>query len=336
VIYSCGLAPSPLTADHAQLAEDLGYNRVWLYDSPSIYADIWVTLARVADRTRRIGLGTAVLVPSLRHVTATAAAVASVEGMAPGRLACGFGTGASARWLLGKGPLTLAETATYLRQLRGLLRGEVVEVDGESVQMRHLGPFAPARPIEVPLLLSALGPKGQALAAEAADGILTVGFGLGGFAWSAQLVVGTVLGPGETATSRRVQDCAGPWYAVLAHAAWEGRPEAVDAFPGGGAWRAELEARHPRHERHLAVHEGHATTVTALDRILVEGAAEGVVGMAWVDDAPGIQGKVDEAGNQGTTEIIYAPSGPDVGRELRTFAAAVGLDGSDGAPGSPR
>jgi 5,10-methylenetetrahydromethanopterin reductase len=254
---SCGLAPALAVVEHAQLAESLGYDRVWLYDSPAIYLDIWVSLARVAEHTDRIGLGTAVLVPSLRHVVATAAAIASIEGAAPGRLACGFGTGATARWTVGKDALSLKATGDYLRQLRGLLRGEVVEVDGEKVQMCQLPGYAPARPIDVPILLSALGPKGQALTHEVADGIMTVGFGLGGFDWSAQLVVGTVLDPGESLSSPRVRESAGPWYAIMAHGAWESLPGAVDGFPAGAQWRAELESRRPEAERHLAVHEGH-------------------------------------------------------------------------------
>ena len=322
---SCGLVPSLDVVEHAKLAEQLGYERAWLYDSPAIYLDIWVSLARIAERTERIGLGTAVLVPSLRSVVATASAIAAMEAAAPGRLACGFGTGATARWTLGKDALTLAETGEYLRQLRGLLRGDVVEIHGEAVQMCQLPRFAPLRPIDVPILLSALGPKGQALTREVADGIITVGFGMGGFDWSAQLVVGTVLDPGEAITSPRVQDSAGPWYAILAHGAWESAPEAVDGFPGGAEWRAKLESMRPEGQRHLTVHEGHATTVTDLDRILVEAAGEGVVGLGWVGEADAIRAKLAEAEAAGTTEIIYAPSGTDIERELRVFAEVAGL-----------
>jgi 5,10-methylenetetrahydromethanopterin reductase len=321
---SCGLAPSLAVVEHAQLAETLGYDRVWLYDSPAIYLDIWVSLARIAERTDHIGLGTAVLVPSLRNVMATASAIAAIEGATPGRLACGFGTGATARWTLGKDALTLDETGKFLHQLRGLLRGDVVEVDGEMVQMCHLPGFAPPRPIEVPIIFSALGPKGQALTHEVADGVMTVGFGLGGFAWSAQLVVGTVLDPGEALTSPRVRASAGPWYAIMAHGAWESSPEAVDGFPGGALWRAELESLRPSDQRHLEVHEGHATTVTDLDRILVEEAGDGIVGLGWVAEADGIRAKLKEAEAVGTTEIIFAPSGPDLERELRVFAEVAG------------
>ena len=286
---SCGIVPSLDSVEQAQLAEELGYDRAWLYDSPAIYADIWITLARIAEHTDRIGLGTAVLVPSLRSVMATASAIATIEAISPGRAAYGFGTGATARWTLGKDALTLKETGDFLRQLRGLLNGEVVQVDGEAVQMCQLPQFLPPRPIDVPILLSALGPKGQALTHEVADGIMTVGFGLPGYDWCAQLVVGTVLDPGEALTSRRVQDSAGPWYAIMAHGAWEAGPEFVDGFPGGAEWRAALEAKRPEGERHLEVHEGHATTVTDLDRILVDAAGEAVVGMGWVAEADGIR-----------------------------------------------
>ena len=321
---SCGLVPSLDVVDHAKLAEDLGYERAWLYDSPAIYLDIWSSLALVAANTERIGLGTAVLVPGLRNVVATAAAVATIEGAAPGRLALGFGTGATARWTFGKRALSLATVENHMRQLRALLQGEVVEVDGHKVQMDQLGRFAPPRPIDVPLLLSALGPKGQAIAKEF-DGIMTVGFDAPGYDWSARLVVGTVLDAGEALTSERVKDAAGPWYAIMAHGAWEAMPEAVDGFPGGPEWRAKLESMRPEGERHLAVHEGHATTVTELDRILVDAAGDGIVGMGWVAEADAIRQKVAEAEAAGTTEIIYAPSGSDVPRELRAFAEAAGI-----------
>ena len=132
---SCGLAPSLDTVEHAKLAEELGYDRVWLYDSPAIYLDIWASLALVASATERIGLGTAVLVPGLRNVVAEAAAIATIEAVAPGRLALGYGTGATARWTFGKRPLSLASVGEHVRKLRALLRGEVVEVDGHRVQI---------------------------------------------------------------------------------------------------------------------------------------------------------------------------------------------------------
>jgi 5,10-methylenetetrahydromethanopterin reductase len=65
---ACLLAPGPKTVEHALLAEALGCDRVWLADSPALWQDVWARMAQVAEHTQRIQLGTAVLIPSLRHV----------------------------------------------------------------------------------------------------------------------------------------------------------------------------------------------------------------------------------------------------------------------------
>jgi len=65
---SCGLPPGPDFADLAVLAEQLGYARVWIFDSAPLWEDPFVHLALAATRTARIGLATAVLIPSQRSV----------------------------------------------------------------------------------------------------------------------------------------------------------------------------------------------------------------------------------------------------------------------------
>ena len=53
-------------ADLAVLAEELGYRRAWIFDSAPLWEDPFVHLALAAERTSRIHLGTAVLIP--QHV----------------------------------------------------------------------------------------------------------------------------------------------------------------------------------------------------------------------------------------------------------------------------
>ena len=62
---SVGLPPGPRTLEYAQLAQELGYDRVWLYDSAALYEDIWIWMARLAEHTD-LDIGTAVLVPRPR------------------------------------------------------------------------------------------------------------------------------------------------------------------------------------------------------------------------------------------------------------------------------
>ena len=322
---SVGLPPGPRAIELAKRAEDLGYQRVWLFDSAALYEDIWVWLALVAEHTE-IQLGTAVLVPNLRHVMTTASAIATIEGLAPGRLVCGFGTGATARWVLGKDALSWATTRRYLEQLRALLRGEVVEVDGAMTQMIHHPDLAPSRPIEVPILLSALGPKGREIAREIADGVITVGAAdesVAGMGRIVQMVYGTVLEDGEDLSARRVKDALGPWGVIAYHGTWQAAGAAVDNLPLGAEWRAAIEAERPEGERHLAVHAGHVTHVVERDRAVVEAAGDLLGGFGWVGDAGAVRAQADAAFAAGATELLYTPAGPDIAHEMQAFASAI-------------
>lgn len=325
---SVGVVPGPDAVAHARLAEELGFRRVWLYDSAAIYEDIWVNLAEIVQATS-LDVGTAVLVPNLRHVMATASAIATIERMAPGRLTCGFGTGLTARWVLGKPALSWATLRRYVEQLRGLLDGEVVDIDGARAQMIHRPALAAARPLRTPLLLSALGPKGQAITAEmvaagTVDGLIDVAGVPGDFGRHVQMVSGTVLDPGESPGDPRARDAIGPWYVVSYHYVWQQFPDVLATMPEGEAWRAGIEAERPDGERHLVVHEGHVTEVTDRDRRVLDAApVESLAGAGWVGEADAIAARVAESAANGVDEVLYTPAGPDVAREMRAFAAAT-------------
>jgi 5,10-methylenetetrahydromethanopterin reductase len=323
---SVGLPPGPRTLEYAQLAQELGYERVWLYDSAALYEDIWIWLGRLAEHTD-LDLGTAVLVPNLRHVMTTASAIATVERMAPGRLSCGFGTGATARWVLNKPALSWATTRRYLEQLRGLLRGEVVEIDGERCQMIHHPDWATARPIDTPLLVSALGPKGKGLVEEmCAAGTIDGYIGMADVDVDAPrrvlMAAGTVLDDGEDATSERAAGALGPWYVVRYHGVWQAFPDALAGMPGGDAWLAGVNAERPEGERHLAVHEGHVTNVMARDADVLSLAGDALATTGWVGTADQIHQRAVDLAATGADDLMFTPAG-DIEREIRAWAAAV-------------
>lgn len=313
---SCGFPPGPRVVDHARIAEDLGYERVWLYDSPALYGDVWMHLALVAAATERIGLGTAVLVPSLRHPLVQASAIATLEGLAPGRVVVAIGTGFTARMALGQRPLPWATVRTYVAQLKALLEGEAVIVDGAVVQMIAPSGLLPERPIHVPIVVAANGPKGLAVARELGDGVMSILGGQPEFDWCALLAYGTVLDPGEPPDSERALAAAGPGVTVVYHGMYEADPAGVEGLPGGAQWRAEIE-RVPAHSRHLAIHEDHFVAVAERDRPLLSG--DGVAAFTWTGESADVRARLDAAAASGVTEVLYAPMGPDVERELRTF-----------------
>ena len=84
--------------DLAERAEALGFDSVWVGDSVLARPrfEPLTTLAAVAARTRRMQLGTAVLLPMLRHPVLLANEVASLDHVSEGRLILGVGIGGNA------------------------------------------------------------------------------------------------------------------------------------------------------------------------------------------------------------------------------------------------
>ena len=321
---ACTLAPSIRLPEHARVAEELGYERVWVYDSPALYTDIWVTLARAVEATELIGVATGVAVPFLRHPMVTASAIATIAELGPGRVAVAFGTGFTGARTLGLKPMRWADLAEYVSQVRGLLAGDVVEVDGHRVRMIHSPGFAPPRPIDVPMLVAPMGPKGYEVAQRVADGIIVAAPpGNDEWPWCALLCSGTVLDPGEDHTTPRVIESAGIGFATGLHGIWEMAPEMLPTVPGGAEWLAALEAEFDQADRHWAAHQGHLVAIADRDRPVVAKAGAAILTSGWTGDAASVRQRAVEAAEGGVTELAYAPAGPDIARELEAFAAAV-------------
>lgn len=316
---SIALPPTPATVELAQLAESLGFDRVWLYDTPALQLDVWMGLAMCATATSRIGLGPAVLIPSLRHPLTTAAAIATLESVAVGRTAYAIGSGFTGRRALGQKPMRWADVVTYVRDVQALLRGDEVVIDGAPVAMLHAGGQAPVRPIDVPWLIGAGGPKGLAAAAELGAGVFTTR-PEPGFSWSALLAFGTVLGDDEDVESPRVLEAAGPGAAVAYHALYEQKSPVLQGLPGSAEWVAAVEAL-PERSRHLAIHRGHLTVLNDIDRLVMSGGLAAAISQSGT--AQQMRDRVAAAAAGGTTEFVFQPSGPDPVREIEAFAGAV-------------
>lgn len=328
---SCAFAPSADTPGHVELAESLNYRRAWLYDSPALYPDVWMVLTRCAQRTSRIAIGPGVLVPSLRHPMVNAAAIAELARLAPGRVVAAIGSGFTGRMALGRRAMPWRDVAEYVRCLKALLAGETAHWEGSKIRMLQLPGFGAPRPIDVPILIGADGPKGLAVAAELGDGVFSAAVPQPGAAeiadWRALLCFGSVLDEGEDVASPRAADAIAPGAAVLYHAMYErGGAAAVDALPGGRGWRDAVEA-HPADERHLATHVGHLVRANPSDEAHVADLIPFASSMGLIGTAAQVGAKIAEYAALGVTEVVYQPAGSDIPRELRALAAAAGLGG---------
>jgi len=172
----------------ARLADEAGYDAVWVGDSivakPRLEA--MTTLAYLAGITRRVRLGTAVLLPALRPPVVLANEIASVDNISGGRVVLGLGVG----WSLPSAEREWAACgANHKRRVRRLeehiavwrmlWRGEPVSHRGDDFELTDhtIGPL-PWNPAGPPVLITAAN-RGEMIPAQfdrfarLGDGIIT-------------------------------------------------------------------------------------------------------------------------------------------------------------------
>ena len=166
--------------DFATRAEQAGFDSVWAGDSLLARArfEPLTLLAAVAARTRRVALGTAVLIAPLRNPVALAQAAATVDRVANGRLILGLGMASKGQAIEAEFAAAGADYARRAGRLREavrlmpeLWRGEPVTFAGRytTLQGATLMP-TPARPGGPPLWIGGSGPFSLKLAGELAAG----------------------------------------------------------------------------------------------------------------------------------------------------------------------
>lgn len=186
--------------------------------------------------------------------------------------------------------------------------------------MLHPEGFGPARPIDVPFVMGAAGPKGQAVARAVAQGVIVAGGAPeAGVEWQAALTSGTVLDEGEDLSSERVFAAAGHSAAVGYHFFAE-NGMGVENLPGGAEWLAAYEEV-PEDERHLAIHDLHLIGVNERDKAIITPEVMAMLGVAW--SPAELRDRLAQQEESGITEIVYQPAGPDIERELHTYIEAA-------------
>ncbi len=158
-------------------AENLGYDFVWVTDSPLIRSNPWAVLALAAQQTRTIKLGTGLEIGALRLAPVTANGIATINRLAPGRTFLGVGTGNTAMRTLGQRPMRVSEFREHIRVVRALLNGEEADytLNGATHPIRFQNLHYKYVDVDnyIPIHVGGFGPKAQALAGELGDGLVT-------------------------------------------------------------------------------------------------------------------------------------------------------------------
>ena len=185
--YFCGheqWQPEVLV-EHAVAAEEAGFDGVlvsehfhpWVDDAgASGYA--FSTLGAIARATGRVRIATGVITPLFRHHPAVVAqAAATLDRLSGGRFDLGLGTGEN----INEAPVGFAfpryaeragRMGEALEIIRRLLDGEKVTFEGRYYRTDRARLYSP--PLRrVPIWMAAGGPRSAALAATAADGVIT-------------------------------------------------------------------------------------------------------------------------------------------------------------------
>jgi len=278
--------------DYVVRAEQLGYSHAWLADSQMLWSDCYATLALAADRTSTIRLGTGVAVSGTRPPPVTAAAIATINALAPGRTFLGVGAGNTAMRVMGQPPHRIREFDRYLTTLAPLLRGEeapmgpLTEGAAGETPIRHIMPdrgfvnFAD----RVPLYVSGFGPRSLGLAGRHGDGAvlaLVADAGLMEQCWhwieagaaavgrsldrsgfyTTALTTIVVLDEDEAVDSDRAKAECGAMAMAAVHYAYEQWRNFGHQPPGvyreiWNDYRALIES-YPEERRHQRIHAGH-------------------------------------------------------------------------------
>jgi len=174
--------------DNASKAEQAGFDFVsisdhfhpWL-DEQGHSAFVWSVLGAIAERTATIRVGVGVTCPIMRiHPAILAQATATTSHLLGDRFSWGVGTGEALnehilgnKWPIAPTRLAMLDEAVAL--IRELWSGESVTFDGEFYTVENARIYdAPEH--EIPIVVSAFGPKAAELSADIGDGLWMSGF----------------------------------------------------------------------------------------------------------------------------------------------------------------
>jgi F420-dependent oxidoreductase-like protein len=179
--------PPEGAAETFQLADELGFDSVWTAEAYG--SDAWTPLAWWGAGTKRVKLGTGISQMAARQPAALAMAAMTLDHLTGGRVIVGIGVSnpqVVEGWYGMPFPRPLERTREYIEVMRRIIaRDGPVEFSGKQIQLPYQGGTGLGKRLkstlhpyrkDIPIYLGAEGPKNIALAAEIADGWLTLFF----------------------------------------------------------------------------------------------------------------------------------------------------------------
>ncbi len=160
-------------------AEQRGLDEVWLGDEGPSGWDPFILATSALGKTSRIRIGIGVTNPITRHAGNSATMAATIDGLFPGRIALGFGSGGSMPLQpYGLTAATVAQVDAALEVARATLNGTTTSP--ENTLYTYDPPVSAITAPLVPLYVGARGPRLNTLASQKAEGVFLSGISLKG------------------------------------------------------------------------------------------------------------------------------------------------------------
>jgi probable F420-dependent oxidoreductase len=150
------------------LAEQMGFDYGWTYDSHVLWQDSMPLLALLAKATSRMKLGQMVTNPATRDPTVVASAYATLHDVSDGRMIMGIGRGDSAVRYIGRQPMPVADFERALRMIKPFMNGEEVVWNDTPLRLKWARQELPA----IEMHVAGYGPKTLAVAGRVGDGVV--------------------------------------------------------------------------------------------------------------------------------------------------------------------
>lgn len=170
------LSPSAYIA-LVQAAESVGFDQFWI-SNDLFLRSAWAILPILAQQTRRIEIGSAILNPYTTDPSEIAMFAATMDEISGNRFNLGLAAGAAdfLSWVGIEQRAPLATMRESIRAIRLLQQGERAVINGRHLQWGDEAYLRFAAPRITPIYVGAMGPRMLRLAGEIADGVLPLLF----------------------------------------------------------------------------------------------------------------------------------------------------------------
>ncbi|MFQ6011794.1 MAG: LLM class flavin-dependent oxidoreductase [Nitrososphaerales archaeon] len=179
--------PVAQIARYAQVAEEAGFETIWLSPSGPWFKDSLVYLAAMASQTKKIGLGLMATTPYERNAGTLAAEMLTLNELSDGRAKLAVAIGVEQKLkALGIDPkLPLTAMRETVEVIKSLSTGETVTYQGKVVKLEGLK-FPWAKPF--PVYVAGSSQRTLEMAGEVSDGAMIAHFPASYTKWAGELM----------------------------------------------------------------------------------------------------------------------------------------------------